>query len=67
MNILGHELPDDGCGDGNCHVRRPSGVRTNGGCQCLRSLPGSHVRLAVLHELVRLGYPRKDAVSEKRQ
>lgn len=24
----------DGCGDGGCVIRRPSGMHTNGGCHC---------------------------------
>lgn len=25
----------DGCGDGNCVVKKPRGMHTNGGCRCL--------------------------------
>lgn len=23
-----------GCGDGGCQIRKPTGMHTNGGCQC---------------------------------
>ena len=38
--LLQKELDDltewahDGCGDGNCRIKKPSGMRTNGGCRC---------------------------------
>ena len=40
-----------GCTDGNCILHRPTGMHTNGGCDCLKSLPprlrrkfGFHIR-----------------------
>ena len=28
----------DGCGDGNCVIKKPVGMHTNGGCRCLYNL-----------------------------
>ena len=25
-----------GCTDGNCRIRKPTGMHTNGGCQCVK-------------------------------
>jgi len=33
MDDIRHRLTH-GCGDGGCQIKRPTGMHTNGGCQC---------------------------------
>jgi hypothetical protein len=39
-------LLTNGCGDGNCVIKKPRGMHTNGGCRCGRDLPGLLLDLA---------------------
>lgn len=40
-----------GCSDGGCHVKRPVGMHTNGGCHCLHNRD-KHLTRRVLQRLL---------------
>lgn len=40
----------NGCGDGNCRIKKPTGMHTNGGCRCYRTIAELGLELASLAE-----------------
>jgi hypothetical protein len=36
----------NGCGDGNCKIKKPTGIHTNGGCRCYRMISEYALELA---------------------
>lgn len=42
-----------GCGDGNCRIKRPQGIHTNGGCKCIREMPEQLLEIAARIEPIR--------------
>lgn len=51
MKALGR-WAESGCGDGNCKIRKPTGMHTNGGCKCYRGIADDALRLAELADSI---------------
>lgn len=43
----------NGCGDGNCLIRKPVGMHTNGGCKCLAQIADEALELAAAADSIK--------------